>query len=920
MECASCHQKFCWICLAKSVNGVHPLAPCEKSLAPPPAAAALPLCDPFSNYWDAFRRHAAAERQDADLVETCKEAGSLAEPLVGNALLAAGSALTKARRVVKHSYVYAWRLLASRRYQNLEIFKQQQSDLERHLEELSRRLATAGAFVLESDFRASAASQPLLDATVSVSRFVSSVSDVIEKDDDPLLVVQTGVEETPLDYTPYGCDVCHVKKSACRCCVKDLIDWYEYVGLDRPTAEGIARGVGGDFERMRHVVEEALREEEAGNDEDAREKFKARLAAKLREFQELREEEERDANNDRLIVEGRMQRCPNAECKFRYVGKLENRDAHDLAEGIVRCPCGQALCFVCGQASTLPCCINPGLLHPGVNSHHNMRPGVPLLFVRRQVAEDRCGADAAAAAAPNEPPRRDDEEFDEMTVRMERALERRSLRFFAHHEYDEDYDEYHDDGTGNRPYEAPDAPPPPQTTTRIGGGAAPRRPYPNPTFFNPQRLIPDVLSGLIARFAPPHIAATTETGGRYSVPLTSTAASGGSDAASIKEERPAGAADESEIFIQRNFIKCPSCHVPIERNAGCDHMSCKCCGTQFCYKCGALSMEIECPGKGVVHSTRLGGSWFGNNNSAAVQRMRGRQLERTRNSCPNETCVAKRSDGLPFWSELLEGGDRLTCATCLNDFCKVCKEAFQPFQLACSRKMHDAEERAREDNAFFSRTMAGERLTLSAGLFSTTSLSSSKETGSKKKESTTHCPNPNCPAVYYTRLYQPHLMSCSSPLLGCSMRFCSKCGVRSRVERCPGRGLPHGWLEEELPRAPTVKPEREQFDNPTTLMAEDLALRREVRETDEPLPGSGAASEAAAESAASELDDDVEGKQGWNDATAKDALSDLATRRVAELGGGTDPTEMERMETRAEEPSARDLEEENARDLEDERK
>ncbi|XP_060066313.1 uncharacterized protein LOC132546604 [Ylistrum balloti] len=35
-----------------------------------------------------------------------------------------------------------------------------------------------------------------------------------------------------------------------------------------------------------------------------------------------------------------------------------------------------------------------------------------------------------------------------------------------------------------------------------------------------------------------------------------------------------------------NAQKCPRCKVFIQRNGGCDHMTCKQCGTSFCYRCG----------------------------------------------------------------------------------------------------------------------------------------------------------------------------------------------------------------------------------------------------------------------------------------------------------------------------------------------
>jgi hypothetical protein len=37
----------------------------------------------------------------------------------------------------------------------------------------------------------------------------------------------------------------------------------------------------------------------------------------------------------------------------------------------------------------------------------------------------------------------------------------------------------------------------------------------------------------------------------------------------------------SEQWIKRFSLKCPRCRVPIEKNGGCDHMSCRQCGLSF---------------------------------------------------------------------------------------------------------------------------------------------------------------------------------------------------------------------------------------------------------------------------------------------------------------------------------------------------
>lgn len=41
------------------------------------------------------------------------------------------------------------------------------------------------------------------------------------------------------------------------------------------------------------------------------------------------------------------------------------------------------------------------------------------------------------------------------------------------------------------------------------------------------------------------------------------------------------------------FKQCTQCQYWVEKNEGCDHMTCR-CGYQFCYKCGGKYMECEC--------------------------------------------------------------------------------------------------------------------------------------------------------------------------------------------------------------------------------------------------------------------------------------------------------------------------------------
>ncbi|TFK47505.1 hypothetical protein OE88DRAFT_764952 [Heliocybe sulcata] len=55
--------------------------------------------------------------------------------------------------------------------------------------------------------------------------------------------------------------------------------------------------------------------------------------------------------------------------------------------------------------------------------------------------------------------------------------------------------------------------------------------------------------------------------------------------------------EADDVFMtlvnRQGWAYCPGCRVPVERTAGCDHMTCR-CKTEFCYKCKEKWRKCEC--------------------------------------------------------------------------------------------------------------------------------------------------------------------------------------------------------------------------------------------------------------------------------------------------------------------------------------
>jgi hypothetical protein len=50
--------------------------------------------------------------------------------------------------------------------------------------------------------------------------------------------------------------------------------------------------------------------------------------------------------------------------------------------------------------------------------------------------------------------------------------------------------------------------------------------------------------------------------------------------------------EQAEAVISATTTPCPKCKVPIEKEGGCDHMTCAQCSYEFCFQCSASYAKI----------------------------------------------------------------------------------------------------------------------------------------------------------------------------------------------------------------------------------------------------------------------------------------------------------------------------------------
>ena len=62
---------------------------------------------------------------------------------------------------------------------------------------------------------------------------------------------------------------------------------------------------------------------------------------------------------------------------------------------------------------------------------------------------------------------------------------------------------------------------------------------------------------------------------------------GGGDRYGKKQLEHMATSLASEDYLKDNARHCPHCNAPIEKNEGCNKITCWRCGTNFCWLCGA---------------------------------------------------------------------------------------------------------------------------------------------------------------------------------------------------------------------------------------------------------------------------------------------------------------------------------------------
>ncbi|KAI4831225.1 hypothetical protein E4T44_09621 [Aureobasidium sp. EXF-8845] len=84
--------------------------------------------------------------------------------------------------------------------------------------------------------------------------------------------------------------------------------------------------------------------------------------------------------------------------------------------------------------------------------------------------------------------------------------------------------------------------------------------------------------------------------------------------------------EQSQREVDKCSKPCPQCRVPIQKNSGCDHMTCKMCRHQFCWVCAAPYMDIA--NRGNHHHEKSCTHYRADPTSPEAQRLRAQEIQR----------------------------------------------------------------------------------------------------------------------------------------------------------------------------------------------------------------------------------------------------------------------------------------------------